>query len=294
MSFASLETPEESLEGIGGMYAPRLDVEADERPHAALGHRHAKQLLHRPHATSRSAPTATPNKHSAPSATPHRAPLPPIRPHDAVTPHGVPAFGKEVLRGPGNIAPGSTTSGDFGMDIAPSSGVSMPSSHDRKSSATPQEANRKPSTTPREAGRKPSATPTETGAGRDWAAHMDPRGFVPHQRVKNALIRRGFSPEDASAITGNLIYESGGNQYSGHPVILNPPTGGKSGDAAWGSAQWESPRKEHLSSPSLDAQVEQIWNEMHGSERGLTRPCAERERLPRRRISSTRCTSARN
>jgi Phage tail lysozyme len=105
-------------------------------------------------------------------------------------------------------------------------------------------------------------------AGKDWAPHMDPRGFVPHQKVKAALIKRGFSPEDASAITGNLIYESGGNQYSGHPVILNPPRGGQSGDAARGAAQWEKGggRWEGLSSPSLDAQVDHIWNEMHGPE----------------------------
>jgi Phage tail lysozyme len=108
--------------------------------------------------------------------------------------------------------------------------------------------------------------PFDKGAA--WAPHMDPRGFVPHQKVKAALIRRGFSPEDASAITGNLIYESGGNQYSGHPVILNPPRGAQSGDAARGAAQWEKGggRWEGLSSPSLDAQVEHIWNEMHGSE----------------------------
>jgi hypothetical protein len=134
----------------------------------------------------------------------------------------------------------------------------------RPHDVTPQ--GRKPSATPQEADRKPSATPKDSGAGRDWAAHMDPRGFVPHQAVKSALIRRGFSPEDASAITGNLIYESGGNQYPGHPVILNPPTGGNSGDAAWGSAQWEGRRKAGLTSPSLDAQVEHIWDEMHGSD----------------------------
>jgi hypothetical protein len=101
--------------------------------------------------------------------------------------------------------------------------------------------------------------------GQGWAPHMDKRGFVPHQKVKAALIKRGFSPEDASAITGNLIYESGGNQHPGHPVILNPATGGHSGSAAFGAAQWEGSRKAGLKSPSLDDTVEHIWNEMHGS-----------------------------
>jgi hypothetical protein len=240
----------------------RHDRRHEHHEHSAA-HAHYRHPYAKRHAVSHSSASVTPN--NKPAAATH-TPLPPTRPHD--TPSGVPgrgAFGQEVLRGSGNVAPGSTTSGDFGMDIAPPSGVSMPSGRRGHPSATPT-AGRSHDVTPQEAGRGPSATPKETGAGRDWAPHMDPRGFVPHQRVKTALIRRGFSPEDASAITGNLIFESGGNQYAGHPVILNPPTGGHSGDAAWGSAQWEHPRKEHLSSPSLDAQVEQIWNEMHGPE----------------------------
>jgi hypothetical protein len=101
-------------------------------------------------------------------------------------------------------------------------------------------------------------------AGHDWRAHMDRRGIIPHQTVQRALVRRGFSPEDAAAITGNLIYESGGNQLPGHPVVLNPPTGGHSGSGAWGAAQWEGGRKAGVS-PSLESQVEHIWDEMHGS-----------------------------
>ena len=118
--------------------------------------------------------------------------------------------------------------------------------------------------------RRLTDVPLEDKPGQDWAAHPDPKGFVPHQKVKSALVRRGFSTEEASAITGNLIYESGGNQYPGNPVILNPPTGGNTGDAAWGSAQWEGKRKAGLTSPSLDDQVEHIWNEMHGDEPGAT------------------------
>jgi hypothetical protein len=49
MSFASLETPEESPEGIGGMYAPRGDVEHDERAPHAPGHHHRPDHHHRPH-----------------------------------------------------------------------------------------------------------------------------------------------------------------------------------------------------------------------------------------------------
>jgi hypothetical protein len=114
--------------------------------------------------------------------------------------------------------------------------------------------------------RRLTDTPLKSEPGMDWAAHPDPQGFVPHQKVKAALVKRGFAPKDAAAITGNLIYESGGNQYPGNPVILNPPTGGDTGDAAWGAAQWEGVRKVGLRSPSLDDQVEHIWNETHGKE----------------------------
>jgi hypothetical protein len=100
----------------------------------------------------------------------------------------------------------------------------------------------------------------------DWSPHMDRRGIVPHQEFHRALVRRGFSPKDAAAITGNMMHESGGNQLPGHPVVLNPPTGGDSGDAAWGAGQWEGKRKQGLRNPSLDAQVDHIWNEMHGRE----------------------------
>jgi Phage tail lysozyme len=113
-----------------------------------------------------------------------------------------------------------------------------------------------------------------TSPGADWSPHMDRRGIVPHRQFMNALIRKGFSPEDAAAITGNVIHESGGNQLPGHPVILNPATEGSggrganhSGNAAEGAAQWEGKRKRSLANPSIEAQVQHIWDEMHGPER---------------------------
>jgi hypothetical protein len=108
--------------------------------------------------------------------------------------------------------------------------------------------------------------PVDPNAGANWAPHMDRRGVVPHQEFVHALVRKGFSPEDAAAIAGNLMHESGGNQLPGHPIVLNPRTGGDSGDAAWGAAQWEGKRKAGLASPSMQAQVDHIWNEMHGRE----------------------------
>jgi Phage tail lysozyme len=209
LSYASLETPEESL-GIGGMYGarpyPHREPEGDHfaRPRPETGHRH------RPHAPA-----------------PHHHP-----PLDRAAPHHHRPF-----------------------EHPPGASIRPMTPEEEANILHPKD----------ETGHH--HRPFDKGAeGRDWTPHMDPQGFISHQRVKAALIKRGFSPEDASAITGNLIYESGGNQYPGHPVILNPPTGGQSGDAAWGSAQWERPRKAGLTSPSLDAQVEHIWNEMHGLE----------------------------
>jgi hypothetical protein len=112
------------------------------------------------------------------------------------------------------------------------------------------------------------------GAGTDWRAHMDKRGFASHTDVMRAQIRQGFTPEDAAAITGNWMHESGGQQYRGKPVILNPATEGygprgvnKSGNAAWGAAQWEGRRKRGLTDPSLESQVRHAWEEMHSYER---------------------------
>jgi Phage tail lysozyme len=112
------------------------------------------------------------------------------------------------------------------------------------------------------------------GAGVDWSAHMENFGFVSHTAVMRALVKQGYAPEDAAAIAGNWMHESSGQQYPGKPVILNPATEGygppgvnKSGNAAWGAAQWEgSKRKRGLTDPSLESQAKHAWDEMHSYE----------------------------
>lgn len=82
----------------------------------------------------------------------------------------------------------------------------------------------------------------------------------------NALINVGFSPNAAAGLTGNAIYESGGNANT---IYLNPPTGANSGDAAVGSMQFEGSRGLGIA-PTLDSQVQHICNEISSGSQGLT------------------------
>jgi hypothetical protein len=227
MSFASLEAPE-SLDGIRGLYAPR-DVEHDDLAPYEPDHHH-----HRPHAPGhhhhRHADKTTHRRHASP---PHR--------HEAVTP-----------RSHADTSPRSHA------DTSPRPPEPFLTPHDLRLTDTPVGTGA-PDTTGHH--HRPF---DKSDPGKDWSPHLSKKGFVPHRKVRDALVKRGFSPDDAAAITGNLIYESGGNQYPGNPVILNPwqsPT-----DTARGASQWEGDRRTGLKSPSLDDQVDHIWNEMHGDE----------------------------
>jgi len=195
-------------------------------------------------ATPSSAHGGSSGAYESGAATPHHG-------HHAASHHegAIPADHSRKHRARHHMAQGSTHEG------------ASPADHSRKQRA--KHIAEREATTRDEQGSTP--------AGSDWQSHMDRRGIVPHQDVDDALVRRGFSHEDAAALTGNLIHESAGNQLPGHPVVLNPPTGGNSGDAAWGSAQWEGKRKRGLADPSLQSQVDHIWDEMHGSEAGAYR-----------------------
>jgi trimeric autotransporter adhesin len=81
-----------------------------------------------------------------------------------------------------------------------------------------------------------------------------------------ALLNLGFSPNAAAGITGNAIYESGGNANT---IYLNPPTGANSGDAAVGAMQWEGSRGATIA-PTLQSQTQQIYNEISGGGQGIT------------------------
>jgi Phage tail lysozyme len=95
--------------------------------------------------------------------------------------------------------------------------------------------------------------------------HKDFRGFVPSQTVYDALVAKGFTPNAARGLLGNLMFESGGGSRGG--IYLNPPTdAGRfnwgTGDAAVGAAQWEGRRQGGIA-PTLQSQVDKIWEEFN-------------------------------
>lgn len=99
-----------------------------------------------------------------------------------------------------------------------------------------------------------------------FGVHSTPLGSVSGLTFMQSLISQGFTPVAAAGITGNAIYESGG---SGLNVVLNPPTGGNTGDAAVGALQWEGSRGLGFD-PSLDSTVSHIYDEFSAGNQGLT------------------------
>ena len=94
--------------------------------------------------------------------------------------------------------------------------------------------------------------------------HKDYRGFVPAQQFYDALVAKGFPPIAARGILGNAMHESGGGSRG---VYLDPPTDAGhpnwgTGDAAVGAIQWEGKRQAGVS-PTLQSQVDKIWDEFH-------------------------------
>lgn len=104
----------------------------------------------------------------------------------------------------------------------------------------------------------------ETSGG-GFQPHKDYRGFVPAPQFYAALIAKGFTPNAARGILGNVMHESGGGGRGG--VYLDPPTDAGhlnwgTGDAAVGAVQWEGRRQSGVA-PTLQSQVDKIWDEFN-------------------------------
>ena len=83
------------------------------------------------------------------------------------------------------------------------------------------------------------------------------------KRAYNFFINKGLKPHQAAGIVGSLSGESGENL---NPSAINSTSG------AFGTAQWLGSRKKKLMSkygnkPTLDQQLEFIWEELNTSEK---------------------------
>jgi Phage tail lysozyme len=101
---------------------------------------------------------------------------------------------------------------------------------------------------------------------RDKAHAKQSRSPVSPRAFYQALIDKGFSKNAAAGLTGNAIYESGGNANT---IWLDPPTGPQTGDAAHGAMQWEGVRKAGLK-PTLASHVHKIYEEISSGSQGLS------------------------
>ena len=84
---------------------------------------------------------------------------------------------------------------------------------------------------------------------RDAAHAREFRSPVHPLEFQRALVEKGFTPAAAAGITGNAIWESGGDRNT---IWLDPPTGPQTGDAAHGAMQWEGRRRDGLR-PTLES-----------------------------------------
>ena len=100
----------------------------------------------------------------------------------------------------------------------------------------------------------------------NFPPHLGARNPVSPRDFYNALLNKGFTPAAAAGLTGNAIYESGGNKSV---IYLNPATGGNSGDAAVGAMQWEGARGKNIA-PTLESQAQHIFDEVSSGSQGIT------------------------
>ncbi len=258
---ASLEEP--GLP-VGDVEVPARLSRPSESPAPARAPRAAPRMRHAP-----VTPHGATARHAAPQP---QAPHTPRAPSGATTkPVGARDFGQHALS-PLAASPQMMRGLEFGQ---PGKALAPMPSAPAPAATTPK--GRPAATTPRAATGQTTPLPKARGYGRnlvmhrgtdrEFGPHEDARGIVPHQRYMRALMDRGFSREDAAAITGNAIFESAGNRLRGNPVVLNPhydPYHPK-GHHAVGSLQWEAKRKVGVT-PSLESQAQHAWDEAQGRE----------------------------